>query len=52
LPAEALADPAHGTRVGVDGLELQALEPQVPDVGLIELLEAFRGLRFHGGVTS
>ena len=57
LVIEALADAPDGTRVGVDGLGLQALELQVLKMQLVVLLERVGvdrvcGQGFHLAVTS
>ena len=49
---EALADAPDGARVGVDGLGLQPLEPQVLKVQLVVLVERVCGQGFHLEVTS
>ena len=52
LVIEALADAPDGTRVGVDGLGLQALQLQVLKMQLVVPVERVCGQRFHLAVTS
>jgi len=52
LVIEALADPADGAGVGVDGLGLEPLELQVLQMPLVVLVERVCGQRFHLAVTS
>ena len=49
---EISAEAPDGPRVGINGLGLQALQLQVPEMGFILLGEMCRKIDRHAGLTS